>query len=72
MNPLSILLFLVLASFLWTVERKWALAPFLAGCCLMTAGQGIDLGPISLPMYRMLLLVGFFRAIVKKEGLDGP
>jgi hypothetical protein len=72
MNPFSLLLFLVLASFLWTVERKWALAPFLAGCCLMTAGQGIDLGPISLPMYRMLLLVGFFRAIVRKEGLDGP
>lgn len=71
MNPFSLLLFIVLASFLWTVERKWALAPFLAGCCLMTAGQGIDLGAISLPMYRMLLLVGLLRAVVKGEGIDG-
>lgn len=37
----------------------------------MTMGQGIELGPISLPIYRMLLLVGLARVVAKGERLSG-
>lgn len=71
MNPFTIVLFLVLAGWLWSAPRARALMPFLAGCCWMTKGQGIELGAVSLPMFRMLLLVGFARIIVKRETLVG-
>lgn len=37
----------------------------------MTLGQGIKIGPINLPIYRMLLAVGFFRIILKGEKVSG-
>lgn len=60
-----------MAAAIWMVPRGKALAPLLAGCCLMTAGQGIELGPISLPIYRLLIITGIFRALVKGETIIG-
>lgn len=71
MNPLALLLFLTCAAALLAVPRKWAPVPLLLGCTYMTLGQGIELGPISLPVYRMLLLVGVARVILKVESLPG-
>ena len=71
MNPLALLLFLVSAAALIAVPRKWAPAPLLIGCTYMTFGQGIEIGAISLPIYRMLLLVGLIRAVCKGEAPVG-
>ena len=71
MNPLALMLFLVCAAALLAVPRKWAPVPLLLGCTYMTLGQGIELGPISLPVYRLLLLVGALRAVFKGESLPG-
>ncbi len=71
MNPLALLFFLVCAAALMSVPRKWAPVPLLLGCTYMTLGQGIDLGPISLPVYRMLLVVGAIRVMSKGENLPG-
>lgn len=71
MKPAAVLLFLVTACALLTVPRKWALAPLLVGCCYMTLGQGVEIGPFSFPMYRMLLAVGVVRVIVRGERLVG-
>jgi hypothetical protein len=70
MNPLALLLFLACAIALLAVPRKWAPVPLLIGCTYMTMGQGINIG-INLPVYRMLLLVGVLRVIVKQESLPG-
>lgn len=37
----------------------------------MTLGQGIEIGSINLPIYRMMLLVGLIRVIVKGERIAG-
>ncbi len=71
MNPFILVLFVVLAGLLWSVPRKWALAPFLAGCCFTTIGQGIELGPLTLPVFRMLMLIGIIRVLVKGERVTG-
>jgi len=71
MNPLAVILFLVCALALLLVPRKWAAVPLLLGCTYMTLGQGIEIGPISLPVYRMLLIVGVVRVITKSESLPG-
>jgi hypothetical protein len=71
MNPLAAVFFLVCAVALFVVPRKWAPLTLLIGCIYMTMGQGLELGPISLPIYRMLLLVGVVRVVVKAEHLSG-
>lgn len=71
MNPLALLFFLICASALLMVPRKWAVVPLLLGCTYMTLGQGIDIGPISLPVYRMMLLTGLIRVVIRGEGVSG-
>lgn len=71
MNPLAAIFFLISAIALMAVPRKWAPVALLTGCCYMTMGQGINLGGINLPIYRMLLLVGVLRVLVKGERLGG-
>ena len=71
MNPIALALFLACAAALLTVPRKWAPVPLLLGCTYMTLDQGINLGGISLPVYRMLLLVGTIRVVARGELLPG-
>ena len=71
MNPLALIFFLFSAIALMAVPRKWAPVALLVGCCYMTMGQGINLGGISLPIYRMLLLVGVVRVKTKGERIEG-
>lgn len=71
MNPISIMVFAVCAVALLTVPRKWAPAALLAGSIYMTLGQGIELLSINLPVYRMMLLVGLTRVIIRREILPG-
>lgn len=71
MNPLALLLFLVCSATLLSLPRKWAPVPLLVGCTYMTTAQGIELGPISLPIFRMLLLVGVMRTLFMGESLPG-
>lgn len=72
MNPFAIALFLILGAMLWSVPKKLALTPFLAGCCLLPSGQGLDLGFINQPIFRWLLLIGICRVILKGERLPTP
>lgn len=37
----------------------------------MTLGQGLELGPIHLPIFRLLILIGIARVIVKNERIAG-
>jgi hypothetical protein len=67
MNPIAFIFFLICAMALLTVPKKWAPIPLLLGCTYMTFGQGIDVFSISLPIYRMLLIVGVARVVIKSE-----
>lgn len=53
------------------LQRKWAPIPLLASCCYMTIGQGIELGPVSLPIYRLVLAAGVIRIIIRRESIAG-
>ena len=71
MDLLALIFFAVAAWALWMSPRRWAPLPLLVGCCYMTMGQGVHLGPFSLPIYRMLLAVGLVRVISKGERISG-
>lgn len=53
------------------MPKRWALVSFLAGCCFTTTSQGLDLGPINLPVFRLLMLIGVLRVIAKGERIVG-
>lgn len=71
MNVAALIFLIVSAGALLALPRKWAPIPLLASCCYMTIGQGIEIGPISLPIYRIVLAVGLVRVVVRREGLIG-
>ena len=52
-------------------SRKNALIPFIAGCCYLTNAQSINLGGSYLPAFRLLLIVGLIRVLVKGERIEG-
>lgn len=53
------------------LPRRWAPLPFLVGACYMTLGQGIEIGPFTFTVIRMLVLVGLARIVVRGERLAG-
>lgn len=58
---------LVASGALLALPRQWAPLPLLAGACYMTLGQGIELGPFSFTLIRILLLVGIVRVLARGE-----
>lgn len=71
MNPVAAIFFFICATALLTVPRKWAVAALLVGCTYITLGQGIEIASLNLPIYRLMLLVGFIRVITRGEKLVG-
>lgn len=71
MNVTALLFLIASATAAMVLPRKWVPIPLLASCCYMTIGQGIELGPISLPVYRIVLAVGLLRVIVRRETMAG-
>ncbi len=71
MNPLGFLFFVATAIALMSVPRRWAPVPLLLGVLYITHGQFFDLGGIKLPVFRLLLVVGLMRIVMKGEGVNG-
>lgn len=62
---------LVNAVALFLLPQRWAPLPLLVGACYMTLGQGIELGPFTFTVIRMLVAVGVVRVIMRRERLLG-
>jgi hypothetical protein len=71
MNSAALVFLIVSAIAVMVLRRKWAPIPLLASCCYMTIGQGVELGPVSLPVYRIVLAVGLLRVIIRRETVAG-
>lgn len=71
MNTAATVFLIISATSVIALSRKWATIALLATCCYMTLGQGIDVGPVSLPIFRLVLAAGLVRLIVRREGISG-
>jgi len=71
MNAIGTIFVLINAALILALPRKWAPLPVLLGTCYMTMGQGFDLGPFTLTVVRILVLVSFVRIMARGEGLAG-
>ena len=71
MNLTALIFLVTTATALMLLPRRWAPVPLLATCCYMTLGQGVQLGPISLPIYRIVLAIGLLRVVLRQEVIAG-
>lgn len=71
MNATALLFLIVSVGAILLLPRKWAPVPLLATCCYMTLGEGVELGGVSLPIFRMVLAAGIARVFLKHERLAG-
>jgi hypothetical protein len=71
MNGITIAFTLISVISLLLLPRRWAPMPLLAGACYVTVGQGIEIGPFSFTVIRILVLVGAVRVIARGEHLAG-
>jgi hypothetical protein len=70
-NAFALSFLLLNAAALLAVPRRWAALPLLVGACYMTLSQGINVGPFSFTVIRILVAVGFVRALARGERLAG-
>jgi hypothetical protein len=71
MNGLAFIFLLLNAVAITMLPRRWALLPLLMGACYMTNAQNLTVGPFHFTVLRLLLLLGFVRAMARKERLPG-
>jgi hypothetical protein len=67
MNILAAVFLIILSVSIFFSSRTKAVIPLLIGSCYMTLGQGLELGFVSLPIFRILLFVGLIRSVLKNE-----
>jgi hypothetical protein len=70
-NPVALLFIVVCGIATLAVPRRWAPVPLLIGCCYMTIGQVIVIGPLNFPLFRMLLGFGVVRVVLRGERIQG-
>jgi hypothetical protein len=71
MNGFAAVFLFISVVALFTLPRRWVLLPMLTGACYMTNAQSINVGPFHFTVLRLLLLVGFIRAVIKSERIAG-
>lgn len=71
MNSIAIVFVLTNAIALLLLPRRWAPLPLLIGACYMTLGQGIEIGPFTFTVTRMLIVAGLLRVMLREELVSG-
>lgn len=71
MSDLAAIFLLLNAAALCVLPRRWAPFPLVVGCCYMTLGQGIEIGPFTFTVVRILILFGVLRVWVRGERISG-
>jgi hypothetical protein len=70
LTPIGLVLLLACAAAMLVVPRRWAPVPLLLITCYMVLSQGILLGPFNFFSIRLMILVGFARAVLRGEFAD--
>ena len=66
------LIFLLVNIFLiFLLPNRWAPLSLLIGACYMTRSHGVEVGPLSFPVIRILIAAGYFRVIIRRQSLKG-
>jgi len=67
LNLLASIMLFVMGYLTWSLPRRFAICPLLVMTCLMPMGQDVVLLGLHFHLFRILLLVGMARVVVKGE-----
>jgi uncharacterized membrane protein YwzB len=68
---LALLITLISAGLLLGLPRRWIWLPLLIGATYVPLGQALQIGPLSFPAIRILIVVGCLRVVMNGERLAG-
>lgn len=71
MNGIGFIFTLVNCILIWVLPRRLAILPLLIGAAYMTRGQILDLGPLHFPVIRVIITIGLFRVMSRREQMAG-
>jgi hypothetical protein len=71
MTSIALAFLIVNAIMIVSLPLRWAPLPLIIGACYMTLGQGFEIGPFSFSVFRLLILSGIARVIIRGEKLPG-
>src|SRR4051812_41217912 len=63
----SLIVGLLLSGLLLVLPRRYTLVPMVVAGCYMTLGQALVVGGLHLYLFRILILFGFIRIVVRGE-----
>jgi hypothetical protein len=66
-SPIACAALVLMVYLIWSLPRQYAVCPLLIMACLMPLGQQLDLLGLHFFFFRVLLLVGCLRIIIKGE-----
>lgn len=66
-TPVALLVLLVMMCLTWSLPRRLAICPLLIITCLMPMGQELAIVGLHFHLFRILLLVGMARVVVRRE-----
>lgn len=66
-NLLAFAMLLAMAYLTWSLPRRFAICPLLVTICLMPLGQDLVVVGLHFHLFRMLMLVGMARVVLKGE-----
>lgn len=69
MNTNTLIFLFINAVTLLLVPRRFAPLPLLAGTLYMSLSQVLEIGPLTFSVIRILIAVGFIRAIIRGESI---
>lgn len=70
MDTIAAALLAISAMAVLVLPRRWAPGALLVGTCYVTRAQGIELGPLSFTVFRILIAFGLLRIIVRGDWKD--
>ena len=72
LTPLAWGLFVAAGILILTLPRKYVMAPFLIVGLLLSGFQQMVVGGVHLPVYRLLVLMGWIRILLRRDPLGRP
>jgi hypothetical protein len=69
MSPLGFIVLAACSIAILTVPRKFAPVVLIVGCCYMTVSQALIIAGTNFPVFRLLIMAGIARVILRSERL---
>jgi hypothetical protein len=71
MSPLAVLFGLIMVALVFSLRRRSVPLVFITAASYLTLAEKVEIGPLSFPLTRIIILVGLTRALFRGERIVG-